>query len=296
MGRASAIGIDIGGTNLRAARVAPDGAVLDRLAVPVERDPGRLAGLIEELTSRLMRPEVAGIGLGVPGRIDHARRRALSGGYVDLSGLDLVTRLQGAFSRPVALDNDVAMALAGEHAFGAARGQDEVVMIAVGTGIGGAVLSGGRPLRGGGNAGQLGHLAIDPDGPACACGRRGCFEALAAGPALGRLIEGAGLPEETRAEDLVAAARQGGGPGREVALAWGRALRAGVDTLAACFDPKLIVVGGGLGAAACAALALCPPDSAWFRPEIAPAALGDDAGIVGCAAAALRLAGAETSP
>ncbi|MEJ1937441.1 hypothetical protein WDZ92_45180, partial [Nostoc sp. NIES-2111] len=74
------------------------------------------------------------------------------------------------------------------------------------------------------------------------------------------------------------------------------ALRTGVDTLAACFDPRLIVVGGGLGEAACAALALCPPESAWFRPEITPATLGDDAGIVGCAAAALRLASGETSP
>ena len=97
-------------------------------------------------------------------------------------------------------------------------------------------------------------------------------------------------------EDLLAAAGQGDGSARKAAIAWGRALRAGIDTLAACFDPRLIVIGGGLGAAACMALALCPPESAWFSPQIAPATLGDDAGIVGCAAAALRLASAETTP
>lgn len=284
----SAIGIDIGGTNLRAARVAADGIVLERRAVPVEREPERLAVLVEELARRLMRPEVEGIGIGVPGRIDHAGRRALSGGYVDLSGIDLVARLEAAFARPVALDNDVAMALAGEHAHGAAKGCDEVVMIAVGTGIGGGIVSGGRPWRGGGNAGQLGHVAVSLDGPSCACGRRGCFEALAAGPALGRLIAQAGLPAGTLAEDVLAAAGRGDEPARGVALAWGRALRAGIDTLAAAFDPRLIVIGGGLGGPACRALDLCPPGSSWFRPAVVPAALGDDAGLVGCAAAAFR--------
>ena len=193
--------------------------------MPVDRDPGRLAEIVCDLAGRLIRPEVAAIGIGVPGRVDHGCRRALSGGYVDLSGIDLVGRLEGAFTRPVALDNDVAMALAGEHAFGSARGHAEVAMIAVGTGIGGAVLSAGRPWRGGGNAGQLGHLSVDLDGPACACGRRGCFEALAAGPALGELMARAGLPAGTRAEDMVAAARQGGEtPARHAALAWARAL------------------------------------------------------------------------
>jgi glucokinase len=285
----TALGVDIGGTNLRVARLSSGGTVEDRLAVAVDRDPERLAALVEDLARRLMRPEVAAIGVGVPGRIDHGRRRALSGGYVDLSGIDLVRRLETAFARPVALDNDVAMALAGEHAFGAARGYDEVVMIAVGTGIGGAIISAGRTWRGGGNAGQLGHLAVAPGGPGCACGRRGCFEALAAGPALGRLVGEAGLPSGTRAEDIVAGAARGDRQGRAVALAWARALRAGIDTLSAAFDPRMIVIGGGLGRAACAALEFCPPESSWFTPPIVPAALGEDAGLAGCAATALCL-------
>lgn len=289
MAARSAIGIDIGGTNIRAARVSDAGVIEARLS---ERSTGDPAALLMRMLAAIRALDdgtVAAVGVGVPGRMDHVRRRALSGGYVDLSSVDVVREIEGAFGFPVAIDNDVAMALVAEHALGAAQGHGDVVMLAVGTGIGGAVLSGGRPLRGRGNAGQLGHVSVSLDGPACACGRRGCLEALAAGPALARHMRQSGLAEGTTAEDMLAASSAGDPGAQRAVSAWAAALRAGVDGIVATLDPELVVLGGGLGHAACRALDTAGPGSSWFQCPVQPAALGDDAGMVGCALSALRL-------
>jgi glucokinase len=292
-----AIGIDLGGTNLRAARVRSDGTVEERRAEAVAREPAAILGQILAAAGDLVAPGVVAIGLGVPGRVDLASRRMVSGGYVDLSAHDPVGLLEREFGRPVLMDNDVGMALVGELSCGAARGHDDVAMLTIGSGIGGALLSGGRRLRGLGNAGQLGHVGVAADGPPCACGGRGCLETLAAGPALGRLIEAAGFAPGTRIEHVLAASDAGGARTRVLAP-WAEALRRGIDGIVAVADPALVVLGGGLGAAAAQALeSRGPSPSPWFRRPVVPAALGDDAGIVGCALAALAEAGvAEARP
>jgi glucokinase len=285
-----AIGVDIGGTNLRAARVRSDGSVAERRATAVAGGPRAIVEQVVSAAAELMDPGVVAIGLGVPGRVDAARRSMVSGGYVDLSGHDPTGLLERRFGRPVVLDNDVGMALEGERACGAARGESDVVMLTIGSGIGGALLTNGRRLRGRGNAGQLGHVCIAADGPPCACGGRGCLEAMAAGPALHRLMEEAGFASGTRVEQVLAAP-DGDGARTRVLGTWADALRRGIDSIVAVADPALVVLGGGLGGAAVRALEIAGPSrSPWLRRPVVPASLGDDAGIIGCALTALAAA------
>ena len=140
----------------------------------------------------------------------------------------------------------------------------------------------GRVVRGKGNAGQLGHLSLDPDGPACNCGRRGCSEALASGTALNRRMHEAGVAEGTTAEVLLERAANGDPVPTEVLAGWAGAWRTAIDTVVAVVDPDLVVLGGGLGGAAVEALRRFHPDTSdWFRTPVAVARLGDDAGVIG---------------
>lgn len=145
----------------------------------------------------------------------------------------------------------------------------------------------GRLLHGRGNAGQLGHLALDHDGPECNCGRRGCSEMLASGTALRQLVRAAGLPEDTTVEGLLE--RQADdAAAAEVLHRWGGAWRSLIDTVVAVLDPELVVIGGGLGVAAVATLeATHPNTSPWFECPVVPARWGDDAGVIGAGLRAL---------
>lgn len=289
----SAVGIDIGGTHVRAARVDARGAILERRKLVSHRDPPAALERIEALIAELDEPSVAGIGIGVPGRVDSEARRVLSGGYVDLSGTDLVERLEARFARPVVIDNDCSMALLGEAASGAARGQSDVVMLTIGTGIGGASLERGRLLRGRASAGQFGHVTVVPGGLPCTCGRRGCVETTSSGTAFGRLVTEAGLAPGTTAAALLA--RRAAGDTQAAALlhAWAAPLRLAAENLVALLDPALVLLGGGLGHAAFEALGGVEEQTSWFGARLAPAALGDDAGVIGAALAALPRAAAK---
>lgn len=278
MGRV-AIGVDIGGTNIRAARVAVDGR-LDGLR-KVRTDAGRASDLVLELVRDLMDADVAGIGIGIPGRLDRDGTTVLSAGYVDLAGQRLGEVIGAAVGRPTVLDNDAHMALIAEMALGAATGVHHVAMFTVGTGIGGAIALDGHVVRGKGNAGQLGHLSLDLGGPLCNCGRRGCSEVLASGTALNRRMREAGLPDGTTAQALLDHADEDP-TAADVLRGWSGAWRAAIDTVAAAVDPDLVVLGGGLGGAAVMALQRFHPDtSAWFATPVAAATLGDDAGVIG---------------
>lgn len=282
----TAIGVDIGGTNLRAARVSDTGEILERLSQPTARDAEALIAAIVDLTARLDGADISAIGIGVPGRVDTARQRVLSGGYVDLSAVDLAGRIATVTGRPVFIDNDANMALVAEMALGAARGADSVAMFTIGTGIGGAIAHRGRIVHGTASAGQLGHIGVDPDGPVCNCGGRGCVETTSSGTALSRLIAAAGLPADTRADDLFRLKQAGNGVAAGVLAAWATPLRSAMDTVAAMLDVGLVLLGGGLGHAACKAVLDIPAKSDWYRYAICPAALGDDAGVIGAALAA----------
>ncbi len=281
---ATAIGIDIGGTRIRAARVT-DGVIEARAAAVSAHDPDQVVALVLDLVAQVRTDAVAALGIGVPGQVHSATRRILSGGYVDLSGVDFAARIEAATGLPVMIENDATMALVGEAAQGAARGMANVVLMTIGTGIGGAILEDGRVLRGQGAAGQLGHLCIDPKGRPCVCGRIGCVETVSSGTALAVHLTEAGLPPATRAEDLLG---RSDAPSRAVISAWAMPLRTAIDSLIAMANPDCVVLGGGLGATAAAALATCPARPSWFDAPILPAALGDDAGVIGAATAALR--------
>ncbi len=282
---AAAIGIDIGGTRLRAARVV-DGVIEARATAASSRDPQEVLSRVLTLVNQVRNPAVAALGIGVPGQVHAATRQVLSGGYVNLSGLDFAGRVEAATGLPVTIENDATMALLGEAAHGAAKGLRNVVMLTIGTGIGGGILNNGKVLRGAGSAGQLGHLCVDPKGRPCVCGRIGCVETVSSGTAFATHLAEAGLPPETRAEDLLA--RQDP-VARGVIAAWAVPLRAAIDSLIATCNPDCVVIGGGAGSAAFAALATVPPQGSWYSAPVLAATLGDDAGVIGAATAALTV-------
>ncbi len=292
--RSMAIGIDIGGTNLRAALLSGSGEILRRVSEDSAADPEVVLGRIVDMVSRLNGAEVAAIGVGVPGRVDARRRAVLSGGYVDLASVALTPRLENMAGKPVVVDNDCNMALAAEMTLGAAAGRGNVVMFTIGTGIGGAVAEGGRIVRGGATAGQLGHIGVDLAGELCKCGRRGCVETVSSGTALGRHIARAGLGADVTAEQLLARAAAGDPVARGILDAWAKPLRAAIDTAVAMFSPDLVLLGGGLGQAAHRALADAPALAPWYQAPVQAARLGDDAGVIGAGLQALA-AGATVS-
>ncbi|MEM7711396.1 MAG: ROK family protein, partial [Pseudomonadota bacterium] len=215
----------------------------DRAVEAVMPDRDGFGAQLLRMIGTLRTEDIAGIGIGLPGRIDGARGEILSAGYLDIAGLDLPGLVLRETGLTTAIENDATMALLGE-----ARGTDETctVMITIGTGIGGAILRHGRPWHGGGIAGQFGHLVVAADGPLCKCGRRGCVETFAAGPALGAAIADAGLPAETDANDLLTRAAAGEATAEAILRGWADPLGRAIDTIVAAFDPTRILIGGGL--------------------------------------------------
>jgi glucokinase len=292
MAGATAIGVDVGGTRLRVARISAEGHMLAKQAGPVERDRDAFVPRLSEMIGRVMAADVAAIGIGLPGRVDARRAAVHSAGYLDIAGLPIAQTLQARLGLPIAIDNDCGMALVAEMSLGAAQGCRDVVMFTIGTGIGGAVATYGDLMRGRSFAGQLGHVTVDTMGEACACGRRGCVETTSSGTALGRLVATAGLPSGTTADALLAAAQAGQQSARAILAraileAWATPLRSAIGSMVAVADPEVVLLGGGLGAAACAALAYAPEASAWYQCPVRPATLGDDAGVIGAALYAL---------
>jgi glucokinase len=294
MGKA-AIGIDVGGTNLRVARVSDAGEILESRSERISRNPNVALERIISLSKALNQSDVQGIGIGVPGRVDNVARLVLSGGFLDLASVDLVETLEAETGRPVVLDSDCNMALIAEMRIGAATGNRHVVMLTIGTGIGGAIALDGEIVRGRASGGQLGHLTVVHDGLPCACGRRGCIETTSSGTALGKLLADAGLMKGTRIETLLQQATNDELSAR-IVNSWGAPLRDAIDSLVATLDPELVLLGGGLGHAACLALASLPARSPWYQCPIHPAALGDDAGVVGGALAALARSALDGAP
>jgi glucokinase len=269
-----------------------------------------LGAVAEELCSTISgEGEVTAVGVGAPGLVD---RDGVLRAAPNLPGVDELPLRAGLASRlglPVRADNDATCAAWGERQLGAARGKDNVVVATLGTGIGGGIITDGRLYRGAnGFAGEIGHMVVEPHGPPCPCGQRGCWERYASGSGLGRLareaahagqvqrvLELAGDdPEAVRGEHVTRAAMEGDEGAREVfrRFAWWLAL--GLANLANAFDPEMFVIGGGLVEAG---EVLFEPARAAFsdlveaaerRPDIAivPAELGERAGAMGAAALA----------
>ena len=291
---ATALGIDVGGTNLRIAEVDAAGRILSRHAERVTDGRDAFPSRLTELIAGCRSPKVEAIGIGIPGRVDAAAGLVLSAGYLDIGGLPLAARLATATGLPVVVENDCSMALLAECAIGAARGVENVVMFTIGTGIGGAIVQNGRPLHGHATAGQLGHITVRPGGERCNCGRRGCVETTSSGTSLGRLIREAGLAAETTVESLLARSEAGDDVASAVLRAWAEPMRDAATSMTAAFDPDLVVFGGGLGGAMVRALGRLPTENSWYGREVRAAALGDDAGVIGGGLRALSARRRET--
>ena len=287
MSNVTAIGVDIGGTNIRAARISSFGEVLEWATHPTASQPSLVSAQIGDLARSLDDKNVKAIGIGIPGRVDARLGRILSGGYVDLASISLASVLQDSFQRPIFIDNDCSMALVAEHTIGRARNVANAVMFTIGTGIGGAAIMDGTMLRGRAAAGQLGHISVDISGEQCLCGRRGCVETTSSGTALSRHIAAVGLDARTSVENLLARSSGGDAIASSVLAAWAGPMRIAIDTAVAAFDPDLVILGGGLGIAMHQALANFPALASWYQCPVEPAALGDRAGVIGAGLSAL---------
>jgi glucokinase len=302
------LGIDIGGTRIKAGLVEESGTVVTRAEVSTPHEFSAFAERLKALASEVAgrgHPGAAGIGcrgiidpsttevVTLPGSMKFLEGHRLA----DLAGLDI----------PVAADNDARAALAGEFQWGAARGRRDVVMLTLGTGVGGGVISGGRVLRGArGVAGHLGHMTIDPDGPVCICGNHGCVETLFSA----RAIEAEALsavhrgcittlsdgPRDCKAVFEAAAA------GDEVArVIRDRAIKvlgAALAGLVHIFDPEVVILGGQIADAGPALFEPLQAEVRWRTacllssevPIVSPL-MGEDAAIAGAAALASLVAG-----
>jgi glucokinase len=287
------IGVDVGGTKIVVGLVERDGTIarLERRPTPVESAAMFLAGLAEAVEA-LRDESVGAVGIGIPSAIDQRSGTAVFSANIPLDGLDMRSWAAETFGLPTAIDNDANCAALAEWRAGAGRGTTDMVMVTLGTGIGGGLILGGKLYRGWIGAGaELGHMVVDGDGPLCqgACTGRGHLEGLASGRAVEaaavRLLgPGAGTPE------LVAAARQGDARAREAIAVAGRWLGAGVASLVNLLNPELVVIGGGFGEAfdllidpvreVVARDALSPARDV---VRILPAELGPDAGVIGAA-------------
>lgn len=320
------VGLDVGGTKILGVAIDDRGSILaeERRATV---DGG--AGLLDDLTEMYLRlaDSSAGaggssetaptLGVGVPGLVDPSGILMFAPNLSGASGTNvragLAERLRER--RPVVqVDNDATCAAAGESAFGAGKGRADVLFVTLGTGIGGGIVSGGRLLRGSGNfAGEIGHTVIDPHGPPCGCGRRGCWERYASGSGLGRAARdyafagratrivalAGGDPDSVRGEHVMRALGEGDGQALVIVEEFAWRLAIGLANLANVLDPRVIVIGGGLVRAGDALLGpirkafMSQVEGASVRPaiEILPAALGDTGGAVGAAVIGFEAAG-----
>lgn len=243
------VGIDVGGTKILTVAVDrhDPGRVLARHTAPV---PDTVESFVDALAEGARTVGGADdVGVGVPGLVDAEgvlRAAPHLGHLVDVSFGDRLAEALGVGR--VAIDNDANCALRAEMAVGAARAVEDVVLVTLGTGIGGAIAVDGEVRTGAhGFAGEPGHMLVDPAGPWCPCGRRGCWERYASGSGLAHLAASAGLPVD-RSEEIIARARRGDAAAIEVVERFAWWVGAGLASLADILDPGLFVIGGGLSA------------------------------------------------
>lgn len=304
-GPAVAVGVDLGGTKCLGVALDGTGAVTAECRVATPAGSEAVLGAVCEVAETL--GPAAAIGVGAPGLVDRRGVLRFAPNLPGVVDLELRAALLARFpDAAVRIDNDATCAGWAEAQQGAARHATHAVLVTLGTGIGGGVVSGGSVLRGAnGFAGEIGHMVVDPHGPRCPCGKRGCWERFGSGSGLGRLgreavVAGAGRrilevaggdPGSVRGEHVTRAAGEGDADATAVMSRFGWWVALGLGNLAELFDPELFVLGGGLVEAG--EVLLRPVRSAFadlvegveHRPPvgIVPATLGERAGAIGAA-------------
>lgn len=259
-----AVGVDVGGTGTKAAIVARDGTVVLRAERPTDPSAGTkgIVAIVEDLIQEApgTGAKVEGIGVGAAGFIDADRGAATFSPNLTYEDPQIADALRAHFGLPVVVDNDANAACWGERAHGAAVGCDHVAYVTIGTGIGSGFVVDGRLLRGATGAGaEFGHVVIDPEGPPCNCGLKGCLEQFASGQAIAReakravgddpsssILDFAGSAEAITAEHVARAARQYDETARAVLRVAGKHLAIGLSNAANVFDPEVIVLSGSV--------------------------------------------------
>ena len=313
------IAVDLGGTKLLAGVLNEDGVVVKRTVRPTAvQSQDALLQELDAAIEELLEDDVSAIGVGLPSTIDQRVGRAVSSVNIPLAGIDFREHLTTRFGLPAAIENDANAAALAEHRFGAGRGSRHMVMLTLGTGVGGGLILNGELYRGAvGAAGELGHITLDLDGPPCqgTCPGFGHLEALASGTATDHLAEelaterpdgdlgraaAEGRPVDARlAVDLAA---EGPGDARELLERVGFILGTGIASFVNVFNPELVVIGGGFARAGdllfdparkvVADRALLP---ARELVRIVPALLGPEAGLIGAGLVGFEALGAAST-
>lgn len=315
----TAVGLDVGGTRAAGLLVTERGDILARQVAetPAEDVDATMATLFDVIETLRKESDPVAVGIGGAGMVDFeagVMRFAPNLAWRELPVRDMVSERTGL---PCILDNDANAACWGEYRFGAGRGYRHLLLLTVGTGIGGGIVADGALYRGvHGFAAEVGHVVVEPDGPLCGCGNRGCFEQVASGRALDRLGRVAATDhpdgliarlagaDEVTGRHVTEAARQGDDVAGRIIEEVGTRLGVAIAGFVNVLDPEVVVVGGGV--ADIGAPLFDPARTAYrdtvlapdHRPDvpILPAALGNDAGAIGAAALALELAGAPARP
>lgn len=303
------VGVDIGGTNILAGVVTGTGEIIAKARRATDpSDPDQIEHAVAQAVAELSGDyDVSAVGVAAAGFVSSDRRKLLFAPNIAWRDHPLADRLEALIGRPVVIENDANAAAWAEHRFGTGRGVSDMVMLTLGTGLGGAIITGGRIVRGAfGAAAELGHIKIVPDGEVCGCGQRGCWEAYASGTALAKqaqrfayqyippartMLDLAGR-EPLSGAHVTAAARLGDEAAIGLLQSFGRYLGIGIATLAAVVDPEIVVVGGGITTAA-GDLILPTAEERFLRNlsgrgyrgelRILTAHLANDAGIIGAA-------------
>ena len=303
------IGIDVGGTKVLGGVVDENGRVVASAKRDTPRQGGRvLTQTIADIARELMsKNDISSVGVCAAGFVSSDRKTMLATPNIaDWNGVDLDRELTGLIGIPVIIENDANAAAWGEAKFGAGRNQEHILMLTVGTGIGGGIVMNGSLYRGAfGIAAEFGHMRVVPEGHLCGCGGRGCFEQYASGTALLRhareavnanpeiarnlLSRGDGTVAGLTGSIIMEAARDGDSVALAAFTTTGQWLGAGIATLTVLLDPSCVVIGGGVIEAG--EILLAPTREALERtmpfagrhpnPQIVAAELGDEAGLVG---------------
>jgi glucokinase len=288
----------MGGTNLRAAAVSEDGKMLDKAAgsTPMQAGPDAavadIVRLIQGLEDRLGKSGLAGVGIGVPGFI--RMETGVIAGWAQqpaFSGYPIRDRIEQRLGSKVILENDANSAALGEKWMGAGTDVDDLVLLTLGTGIGGGIISGGRILHGAqGMAAELGHITISPNGNPCGCGNRGCVEKHASATAIAAMGRLMNLGADLTSEDVFKLALDGNDRALAIFRSMGEALGIAIAALVNIFNFPLYLLSGGPIPSwqffAPPMLAEVERRSFTYRSSptrIEPAKLGNEAGLYGAA-------------